>query len=126
MTKLTRPETTQLTCTAGSVFVFEHSPLAQASALDRKKKRDKLTLVQQGYVYLCPNSMIACAVPGIDGTYEVSLHLVRLNKADMLSALTPRLSWNHAVVVSMVNFIIMALWTMLVQDLSKFWLHSYK
>jgi len=65
-------ETQQQTCTAGNVFVFEHSPLAQASALDRKKKRDELTLAQQAYVSLCPNEMIACTVPGIDGAYEVS------------------------------------------------------
>lgn len=63
-------QTQQQTCTAGNVFVFEHSPLAQASALDRKKKRDELTLAQQAYVSLCPNEMIACTVPGIDGAYE--------------------------------------------------------
>jgi hypothetical protein len=79
ITKLMKTETQVQTCTAGNVFVFEHSPLAQASALDRKKKRDELTLAQQAHVALCPSSMIACTVPGIDGAYEVSLSLYPLD-----------------------------------------------
>jgi hypothetical protein len=80
-TKLIKPETQVQTCTAGNVFVFEHSPLAQASALDRKKKRDDLTLAQQFHVALCPSSMIACTVPGIDGAYEVSSTLYPLESS---------------------------------------------
>jgi hypothetical protein len=67
------PEGTVQTCTAGNVFVFEHSPLAQASALDRKKKRDELNL--KAPLSLCPGGLSACAVPGIDGAYEVHLIL---------------------------------------------------
>lgn len=64
-------ENQAFTCAAGSVFVFEHSPLAQASALDRKKKRDDLLLAEQALVTLCPDGLTACTVPGIDGAYEV-------------------------------------------------------
>lgn len=63
-------QTQAFTCAAGSVFVFEHSPLAQASALDRKKKRDDLLVAEQALVSLCPGGMAACTVPGIDGAYE--------------------------------------------------------
>jgi len=118
MTKLIKTETQQQTCTAGNVFVFEHSPLAQASALDRKKKRDELTLAQQAYVSLCPNEMIACTVPGIDGAYEVSQVVSSRIGADG-SASIPRPSLNHVVVVFMVSFTTTVLWTTPIQDPSK-------
>lgn len=113
-----RTETQQQTCTAGNVFVFEHSPLAQASALDRKKKRDELTLAQQAYVSLCPNEMIACTVPGIDGAYEVS-HILSSRIGADSSASTPRPSLNHVVVVFMVSSTTTVLWTTPIQDPSK-------
>lgn len=113
-----RTETQQQTCTAGNVFVFEHSPLAQASALDRKKKRDELTLAQQAYVSLCPNEMIACTVPGIDGAYEVS-HIVSSRTGADSSASIPRPSLNHVVVVSTANSTTTVLSTTQVQDPSK-------
>ena len=65
-------ENQAFTCAAGSVFVFEHSPLAAQSALDRKKKRDELLVAEQALATLCPAGLTACTVPGIDGAYEVS------------------------------------------------------
>lgn len=55
------------------MFVFEHSPLAQVSALDRKRRRDELNL--KAPTSLCPGGMSACIVPGIEGAYEVRLLL---------------------------------------------------
>lgn len=102
------------------MFVFEHSPLAQASALDRKKKRDELALAQQAYLSLCPQDLMACAVPGIDGAYEVSHSSSLLTSSGLINSVsTHRRSWNRVEDACMVSCIIMGRWTILVPDPSR-------
>jgi len=96
--------------------VFEHSPLAQASALDRKKKRDELTIK---HVSLCPGGMSACAIPGIDGAYEVNLsESERKTRADD-SASIHRVSWNRVAVACTERSMVMGRWITLLLDQSK-------
>jgi hypothetical protein len=52
--------------------VWEHSPIAQASNLDRKKKREAAAAKKRALPLFCPRGMTACGIEGVEGAFEVS------------------------------------------------------